>query len=66
MLTGCTYLNFGMFTRVPKDNSLNQFDAADLATCKVVQIDWICSRKIFNQSEDTERVQSAKVVILKK
>ena len=36
MLTGCTYLNFGMFTRVPKDNSLNQFDAADLATCKVV------------------------------
>ena len=66
LLTGCTYLNFGMFTRVPKDNSLDQFDAADLATCKVVQIDWICSRKIFNQSDNTESVQSAKVVIRKK
>ena len=66
LLTGCTYLNFGMFTRVPKDNSLNQFDAADLATCKVVQIDWICSRNIFNQSDNTESVQSAKVVIRKK
>jgi len=66
LLTGCTYLNFGMFTRVPKDNSLNQFDAADLATCKVVQIDWICARKIFNESDNTESVQSAKVVIRKK
>src|SRR5213596_496006 len=66
LLTGCTYLNFRMFTRVPKDNSLDQFDAADLATCKVVQIDWICSRKIFNQSDNTESVQSAKVVIRKK
>jgi len=66
LLTGCTYLNFSMFTRVPKDNSLNQFDAADFATCKVVQIDWVCSRKIFNQSDNTESVQSAKVVIRKK
>ena len=66
LLTGCTYLNFGMFTRVPKDGTLDQFDAADYTTCKVVQIDWICSRKIFNQSDNTESVQSAKIVIRKK
>jgi prepilin-type N-terminal cleavage/methylation domain-containing protein len=66
LLTGCTYLNFGMFTRVPKDGTLDQFSSTDYATCKVVEIDWICSRKIFNQSDNTESVQSAKVVIRKK
>ena len=66
LLTGCTYLNFGMYQRVPKTNSFDQFDAADLATCKVVQLDWICSRKIFNKTANTESIQSAKVVIRKK
>jgi len=66
LLTGCTYLNFGMYQRVPKTNSFDQFDAADLATCKVVQLDWICSRKIFNKTANTESIESAKVVIRKK
>ena len=66
LLTGCTYLNFGMYQRVPKMNSFDQFDAADLATCKVVQLDWICSRKIFNKTANTENIESAKVVIRKK
>ena len=66
LLTGCTYLNFGMYQRVPKTNSFEQFDAADLATCKVVQLDWICSRKIFNKTANTETIESAKVVIRKK
>src|SRR5947207_9403335 len=63
LLTGCTYLNFRMFSRVPQTNDLDNFTAASVAECKVVQIDWICSRKIFNQSDNTESVQSAKVVI---
>src|SRR6266542_5929237 len=66
LLTGCTYLNFGMYQRVPKTNSFEQFEAADLATCKVVQLDWICSRGIFNKSDNTETIESAKVVIRKK
>src|ERR1044071_1889588 len=66
LLTGCTYLNFGMYQRVPKTNSFNQFDAADLATCKVVQLDWVCSRRIFNKTANTETIESAKVVIRKK
>ena len=66
LLTGCTYLNFGMYQRVPIDGTLEQFNAADYATCKVVQLDWICSRKIFNKSDNTESIQSAKVVIRKK
>ncbi len=66
LLTGCTYLNFRMYSRVPQTNDLDNFIAASVAECKVVQIDWICSRKIFNQSDNTESVQSAKVVIRKK
>jgi hypothetical protein len=66
LLTGCTYLNFSMFMRVPLDGELEQFATATAATCKVVQIDWICSRKIFNESDNTESVQSAKIVIRKK
>jgi len=66
LLTGCSYLNFQMFSRVPQDATLDPFFAADCTQCKVVQIDWICSRKIFNQSDNTESVQSAKVVIRKK
>ena len=66
LLTGCTFLNFGMFQRVPKTNSFDQFDAADLATCKVVQLDWVCSRKIFNKTANTETIESAKIVIRKK
>ena len=66
LLTGCTYLNFGLYQRVPKMNSFDQFDAADLPTCKVVQLDWICSRKIFNKTANTETIESAKVVIRKK
>jgi prepilin-type N-terminal cleavage/methylation domain-containing protein len=66
LLTGCTYLNFGMYQRVPIDGSLDNFSATDLATCKVVQLDWICSRKIFKESDNTESIQSAKVVIRQK
>ena len=66
LLTGCTYLNFGLYQRVPKANSFDQFDAADLATCKVVQLDWVCSRRIFNKTDNTETIESAKVVIRKK
>ena len=66
LLEGCSYLNFGMYQRVPKTNSFEQFEAADLATCKVVQLDWICSRGIFNKSDNTESIETAKVVIRKK
>jgi type II secretory pathway pseudopilin PulG len=66
LLTGCTYLNFRMYQRVPRTNSYDLFYAADHATCKVVQLDWVCSRKIFKESDNTESIQSAKVVIRKK
>jgi hypothetical protein len=66
LLTGCTFLNFQMFNRVPQDGTLDNIPSASVAECKVVQIDWISSRKIVSASDNTESVQSAKVVIRKK
>jgi Tfp pilus assembly protein PilW len=66
LLTGCTYLNFDMRSRVPTTNDLESFPAASVAECKVVQVEWICTRGIFHQSDNTESVQSAKIVIRKK
>ena len=69
LLTECSFLQFATFQR----NTTPSFDNAfvPVATsqpnlCKVVQLTWICSRKILGKSSNTESVQSAKVVIRKK
>jgi len=66
LLTGCTYLNFGMYQRTPVPDTFDSFGMTVSGTCKVVQLDWICSRKILNKTANTESIQSAKVVIRKK
>jgi Tfp pilus assembly protein PilW len=69
LLTECTSLQFGTFQR----NTAPTLEAAfvPVATsqpnlCKVVQLTWICSRRILGKTANTESVQSAKVVIRKK
>ena len=69
LLTECTFLQFGTFQR----NTTPSLESAfvPVATsqpnlCKVVQLSWICSRKILGKAVNTESVQSAKVVIRKK
>jgi len=65
LLVGCSYLNFGMYQRNSITNTFDQFDVLTSGTCKVVQINWICSRSILGNSANTESVESAKVVIRK-
>jgi len=69
LLTECTFLQFGTFQR----NTTPTLETAyvPVATsqpnlCKVVQLSWICSRRILGKTANTESVQSAKVVIRKK
>ena len=69
LLTECTFLQFGTFQR----NTTPSLDSAfvPVATsqpnlCKVVQLTWICTRRILGKTANTESVQSAKVVIRKK
>ncbi|MBI4663685.1 MAG: hypothetical protein HY735_33200 [Verrucomicrobia bacterium] len=65
LLTECDFLKFSIFQRNPVGGTYDQYPTADAATCKLVQLHWECSRKIFGAKVNTESVQSAKIVIRK-
>ena len=67
LLTNCTFMQFALFQRNSiQTNSYEQFVAADVASCKVIQLTWICSRDVLKgRLVNTESVQSAKVVMRK-
>jgi prepilin-type N-terminal cleavage/methylation domain-containing protein len=57
---------FSIFQRNPLPGTWDQYPTADVDTCKLVQLNWKCSRSILGAQANTESVQSAKVVIRKK
>ncbi len=65
LLKECNYLKFSMFQRNPVSGVYDQYPTADAATCKLVQLRWICSRDLIYSKWNTESVQSAKIVIRK-
>lgn len=67
LLTECDRLTFSIFQRNPVGGTYDQYPAANNnpALCKLVQVNWTCSRKIFGQKVNTESVQTAKIVIRK-
>jgi Tfp pilus assembly protein PilW len=66
LLTGCDYLNFQVFQRNSVSGTYDQYPAT-LSTdaAKLVQVSWICSRRLLGSLMNTESVQSAKIVIRK-
>jgi Tfp pilus assembly protein PilW len=65
-LLGCTALQFSIFQRNPVNGSYDQYPVDDPGRpdlCKLVQVNWACSRKILGQAINSESVQSAKVVM---
>lgn len=65
LLEECDSLAFSIYQRNPVGGSYDQYPAASATTCKLVQLRWVCSRKILGVAKNTESVQSAKVVIRK-
>jgi hypothetical protein len=65
LLKECDYLKFSLFQRNPIGGSYDQYPTATAATCKLVQLRWVCSRDLVHAKWNTESVQSAKVVIRK-
>ena len=63
LLTDCDYVNYGIYQR-NLSNSYDYYPAATVASCKVVQVDWGCSRLVLGKS-NTAAAVSAKVVIRK-
>jgi hypothetical protein len=58
-------LNFSFFQRNPVGGTVNQYPTTNASLCKVVQLSWICSKTIFGKTNNTESIQSAKIVIRK-
>lgn len=65
LLKECDFLSFGIFQRNPINGTYDQYPTAVPATCKLVQVSWICSRKILGDTLNTESVQTAKIIIRK-
>ena len=65
LLEECDSLTFSIYQRNPIGGTYDQYPTATATTCKLVQLRWICSRKILGVTKNTESVQSAKIVIRK-
>jgi len=68
LLRDCTVLNFNLYQRNNVSNTFNQYQVASgtnaALTCKVIQINWVCSRKLLpTELLNSESVQTAKIVI---
>lgn len=64
LLKECDGLNFGIFQRNPIEGAYDYYPTADPATCKLIEVRWVCSRKLFPTAPSTtESVQSAKIVL---
>ena len=66
LLTNATYFAFSYYQRNPTNASFDVFpNMGTAATCKVIQVDWNCSRSILGTAVDTQSGESARIVIRK-
>jgi len=65
LLTNVDYLTFLIFQRNPIGGTDSQFRTTNAESCKLVSVSWVCSRTILGARQNTESVQTAKIVIRK-
>lgn len=63
LLSGCDSLRFSGFIRTPQSGSFTLVPTAETSLCKVVQIEWVCSRVLTGARQNTERQVSAKIAL---
>jgi hypothetical protein len=66
LLNGCEYIRFDLFRRNSLTNRYSEFPTATSTDGKIVQISWVCSRRLLGFPANTGKMQSAKVVIRNK
>jgi hypothetical protein len=67
LLHDCDWLSFAMYQRTPIAGSYDQFTTTNMATCKLIEVNWKCSRRPYpTSSEQTEFMQSARIVLRSK
>jgi hypothetical protein len=62
-LKGCDHIRFDLFRRNPLGGQYDIYPAATTVNCKIVQINWVCSRRLLGFQANTGRMESARVVI---
>jgi len=62
-LKGCDYVRFDLFRRNRLSDRYDNYPVATTTNCKIVQISWVCSRRLLGFKANTGRMQSARVVI---
>jgi hypothetical protein len=65
LLRECDSLTFTVGQRNPVNGSYDVYPAATAATTKVVNVSWLCTRSLFGLKENSESVQTARIVIRK-
>jgi Tfp pilus assembly protein PilW len=66
LLDDCDYLNFQTFQRNSVPGTYDQYPVTqDESAAKLLQVTWICSRRLIGDLLNSESVQSAKIVIRK-
>jgi hypothetical protein len=65
MLKECDRVNFEIGQRNVMNQKYDVYPAATPDTAKVINVSWLCSRTIFGRKENTESVQTARIVIRK-
>ena len=66
LLTNLTSLAFSYYIRNPSNGSFGVFtNFGTAATCKLIQVDWNCSRTNYGSPIDSQSGESARIVIRK-
>jgi len=67
LLNDCDWLSFAMYQRTPIAGSYDQYATTNIATCKLIEVKWKCSRRPYPTcAEQTEYMQSARIVLRSK
>ena len=65
LLSDCDTLSFTLGQRNAVGGTYDIYPSATVTNAKVVNVSWLCSRTIFGRKENTESVQTARIVIRK-
>ena len=64
LLKDCEMGSFSIYQRNPVEGAYDQYPAASVSTCKLVEVKWRCTRRLFPAAPVTrESMQSAKIVL---
>jgi type II secretory pathway pseudopilin PulG len=62
-LANCDFLEFSNYQRTTISNTFDAYESAYVTNTRLIQVTWVCSRKILGAKANTESVQSAKITL---